>query len=741
MCVLSSYIEETKKARKKAPPPPAAAGRSKTKSPPQLSSSPKTPVSPEPSSSSLEPTPLPKPPSPKPPVSPEPSHESPSLTHTTQDTPVPPLIDATPLKETTPTSEDTMANKPPRVVMTLKGSPSSAKKRRAPPAPPSSLATHTQTAVAGIDNNQSKASSNPAAVQDSPATERQTKQDVHQQQNPQDRPLVKTTSGGWKPQTKKSKLSAPRRAPPAPPAAPVENDTLKKKPKVIMVKRPVKRNIPPPPSIPLPPPPTRTIPPEPKHPPPPSITNISHSERVNDSAEENVIEPAVEEQVVLPPTRPKRDASLDEPNDYEKPTLVSNVPAVDTEPLPAVQNDTVAVVVSNVLPAVDTPIVQNDTVPVAIQNDTVRVAIQNDTVPVAIQNDTVPAALQNDTVPVAVQNDTVPPVAVQNDTVPVAIDKDDVPTDEYKTEKKLQPAKPPPPLIKLLSSETNKEPSFSEQKTSETKESEETNATAPNTSKDLKLKPKPKPKHIIVKKSQRNMLTTPTITPTAYDPTKDTPKKETVVPQVKKRAPKPLPPTRVSSLPSTLTGLPSPSPSLLPRGTFSPTNLAEVSNDSKQKQSSHMSPKSPISPITPTHPKSPQNKAPPSRPTAHQSNLVAETTESKTEDGVINKIEPPVPKQRRHSQETSALKNIPLPPRRSSKQQDSAPLKYFKAIKSYVAEPGSGQLSLSEGDTLVILDLQPNEEGLTHGMLDNGSTGLFPLSHVQEFEPLPHSPQ
>ena len=729
MCFILFCIEETKKARRKAPPPPVAAARSKTKSPPQLSpspkpsSSPKTPVSPEPSSSPLEPTPLPKPPSPKPPVSPEPSHESPSLTHTTQDTPVPPLTDATPLKGTTPTSEDTMANKPPRVVMTLKGSPSSAKKRRAPPAPPSSLATHTQTAVAGIDNNQSKALSNPA-VQDSPVTERQMKQDVRQQQNPQDRPLVKTTSGGWKPQTKKSKLSAPRRAPPAPPAAPVENDTLKKKPKVKMVKRPVKRNIPPPPSIPLPPPPTRTIPPEPKHPPPPrppSITNISHSERVNDSAEENVIE--LEEQVVLPPTRPKRDASLNEPNDYEKPTLVSNVPpAVDTEPLPAVQNDTVPVVVSNVLPAVDNKVPAVDTP--------------------TVQNDTVPVAIQNDTVPVAVQNDTVP-VAVQNDTVPVAIDN--VPTDENKTEKKLPPTKPPPPLIKLSSSETNKEPSSSEQKTSETKESEETNATAPNTFKDSKLKPKvkPKPKHIIVKKSQQNMLTTPT----ANNPTKDTPKNETVVPQVKKRVPKPLPPTRVSSLPSTPTGSPSPSPSLLPRGTFSPTNLAEVSNDSKQKESSPTSPKSPISPITPTDPKSPQNKAPPSRPKApprSKSNLVAETTENKTEDGVINKIEPPVPKQRRRSQETSALKNIPArppPPRRSSKQQDDAPPKYFKAIKSYVAEPGSGQLSLSEGDTLVILDLQPNEEGLTRGMLDDGSTGLFPLSHVQEFEPLPHSPQ
>lgn len=61
---------------------------------------------------------------------------------------------------------------------------------------------------------------------------------------------------------------------------------------------------------------------------------------------------------------------------------------------------------------------------------------------------------------------------------------------------------------------------------------------------------------------------------------------------------------------------------------------------------------------------------------------------------------------------------------------DSPPVNFYRASKDYTPS-SSEELSLSEGDTVMFMEKR--EKGMYYGMKDDGTTGLFSVSHVKPF--------
>ena len=92
----------------------------------------------------------------------------------------------------------------------------------------------------------------------------------------------------------------------------------------------------------------------------------------------------------------------------------------------------------------------------------------------------------------------------------------------------------------------------------------------------------------------------------------------------------------------------------------------------------------------------------------------------------------------------SALKQSPVPKPRVLSTQSVSPESttistesntFYKAVKDFSAARDE-ELSFSSGDILIVIDSHPPSvnDGFIYGMLDDGSTGLFPLTHVELVE-------
>lgn len=89
----------------------------------------------------------------------------------------------------------------------------------------------------------------------------------------------------------------------------------------------------------------------------------------------------------------------------------------------------------------------------------------------------------------------------------------------------------------------------------------------------------------------------------------------------------------------------------------------------------------------------------------------------------------------------SALKQPPIPKPRVLSTQSVSPESttgsntFYKAVKDFSAARDE-ELSFSSGDILIAIDSHPPsvDDGFIYGMLDDGSTGLFPLTHVEQVE-------
>ena len=66
----------------------------------------------------------------------------------------------------------------------------------------------------------------------------------------------------------------------------------------------------------------------------------------------------------------------------------------------------------------------------------------------------------------------------------------------------------------------------------------------------------------------------------------------------------------------------------------------------------------------------------------------------------------------------------------SNKHQSPPPSNFYRATKSYVAK-SDAELSFSAGDTVMFIERK--EGGFYYGMLDSGTTGLFPTDYVEPF--------
>ena len=216
--------------------------------------------------------------------------------------------------------------------------------------------------------------------------------------------------------------------------------------------------------------------------------------------------------------------------------------------------------------------------------------------------------------------------------------------------------------------------------------------------------------------------------------------------------PRPPPPVRTSSLSSTPQGSPAPSPDPVQRSNvISPSPL--TSDDPPVTTKKKVAP--------PPHPKPPPTLAvKASTLTNGDSNKVEHKIDNPNHHDNQAEIDYPVPKSRRKSRDSKKVPpSRPPPPRAHSIDDGKAPAprsnldnvsassddrslsasptnKLYRATKTYVAN-GNNKLSFNNGDTLIVIDGQPtsDEEGYVYGMLDDGTTGLFPLSHVEEYIP------
>lgn len=108
----------------------------------------------------------------------------------------------------------------------------------------------------------------------------------------------------------------------------------------------------------------------------------------------------------------------------------------------------------------------------------------------------------------------------------------------------------------------------------------------------------------------------------------------------------------------------------------------------------------------------------------------------------------PMPAPRKESQSdllqksNGSINSGPVVPVPTPRQKSSSPTSdeksptnptgtnFYRALKDYQATK-DGELSFSAGDVLIFIDRR--EKGFYYGMLDSGSTGLFPTSHVEPF--------
>ena len=214
--------------------------------------------------------------------------------------------------------------------------------------------------------------------------------------------------------------------------------------------------------------------------------------------------------------------------------------------------------------------------------------------------------------------------------------------------------------------------------------------------------------------------------------------------------PRPPPPVRTSSLSSTPQGSPAPSPEPVQRSNVtspSPTTSDDLPVTTRKKVAPPPRPKPP-----------PTLSAKVSTLTNGDSSKVEHKKDNPNHHDNQAEIDYPVPKSRRRSRDSKKVPpSRPPPPRAHSTDKGKAPRsnsdnisassddrslsasptnKLYRATKSYVAN-GDNKLSFNSGDTLVVIDGQPtsDEEGYVYGMLDDGTTGLFPLSHVEEYLP------
>lgn len=505
-----------------------------------------------------------------------------------------------------------------------------------------------------------------------------------------------TSRSSWKPQFKKaSKDSAPRRNPPLPPGS-----RPPPRAKVQKVKRP-DRNIPPPPSIPLPVPPTKPAPPSTTtHPDPPAtVEDTDHSQ----------------------PVSPDRRSPKPKPRKVSVTTTDSDAPPSSPE-VPEVVVP--AVVILEMAKPIEEPSVlptrpprpsrtSRETVPILNieppATDTDNTALETQDTPIESKEEVVPTATARPPRPLPRKNTTeVDELEVKSVTLRPTVEKpptlctpegtkddakQDTDTKEGPPTKPLPPSRPgvnPTPFVRVTATPVRPKPPVLHSSAASA-ESETTPQTSPP----------------------------PTDTPTKSVPTRPKPPVVAGTTKVKPPVVRPKPPVQ----------------SKLPVVKPKPPAVASTKT------------------VPPTQPKPPPpvvgaRHKPITETTSDPSRLHAVTTHTSSSAIVSQPVpasrrkstdmstgtrrtsipsRPPPPVTRRASKET----NGPLPTPRSPPSSDPKKTALYTATQSYAASSAE-ELSFSSGDNLAVINSRTDKEGFVYGMLDDGSTGLFPLSHMQE---------
>ena len=718
----------------------------------------------------------------------------------------------------------------PKVVKTLKTSPSTRPRRVPPPPPPSSLLTHTKTAITEENNTPLKAPQTVTMPTNNTIKNNHTStlsqgSESKSVKKPESRVAYGDTGsgGGWKPQVKKSRRpTAPRRLPPnPPPSSPQVIQKSQPKPKVTKIKRPSHRNIPPPPNIPLPPPPniplppppvkTEDIPPEPSFP-PPSLNAITAAGQQPPSVEpesEIPLPPGSEPDTLIPPINSSTNVSIEKTDKKDlksqKDDKISPLEHQNCE------DDNKDMIITNSVMTFDTtvlnetqphpPKIKQRTQPLPLKPlDTVE-PINTQTIVETNESEPHPPKTIATEELTTKETQSHPPSTTDTPTTP------NIPLEEIKpagkpvSQKPLIPNKPPShvltgantkkrvpstekPLIKpkpkiklskikrissekpeisgvtvseldpplqnnLLQEETSQiKVPVAEPQPTQPEEMSQMNVpiakpqpTQPEKTSQVK-EPVPKPR--LTQPEDTSQMKEPVPKPRSTQPEEISQTKVSVT------KPRPSPPVRTSSLSSTPQGSPAPSPE--------PVQRSNVTSPS--------TPTSDDPPVTTR-----KKVAPPPRPkppstlsvkvstlTNGDSNKVEHNKDNPNHHDNQAEIDYPVPKSRRRSRDSKKVPpSRPPPPRAHSIDKGKAPRpnsdnvsassddrslsasptnKLYRATKSYVAN-GDNKLSFNSGDTFVVIDGQPtsDEEGYLYGMLDDGTTGLFPLSHVEEYIP------
>ena len=116
-------------------------------------------------------------------------------------------------------------------------------------------------------------------------------------------------------------------------------------------------------------------------------------------------------------------------------------------------------------------------------------------------------------------------------------------------------------------------------------------------------------------------------------------------------------------------------------------------------------------------------RPPPPRITTSTTKIEKEDTSLTTQSSESSLKQPPVPKPRVLSTQSV------------SPESPTGSNTFYKAVKD-VSATRDEELSFSSGDILIVIDSHPPfvDDGYIYGMLDDGSTGLFPLTHVELVE-------
>ena len=172
------------------------------------------------------------------------------------------------------------------------------------------------------------------------------------------------------------------------------------------------------------------------------------------------------------------------------------------------------------------------------------------------------------------------------------------------------------------------------------------------------------------------------------------------------------------------------------------TNREETDTATKGRTDASSKPPRPPQPLTGRGTKLPAKPTPP--PTAATTNQPANTQEgaadpSKGPSKKVPPARPPPPKLSTNQVNSTDAKlsadvsrNIsPIPSSASSSASSSN--SFYKATRDYQSED-EGHLKFTAGDIVILIDSHTSKDGFLYGMADDGSTGLFPLTHVQPFE-------